>query len=762
MSAGITLAEAFRRAFGLEAEGRGDQARQIYRSILSAVPDHPGALLRIAEMDLRQGGIAAARGQLVRALHSAERMGLPQEDVWIAIARLERAAGNPDEARRALGEALRRAPEHIGAAVESAVQATAAGDRAAATTRLEAAVARAPDAGSAWLHLALLLEQDGRLAEARSAAERAVGVEQPAPAAFALLARLATGAGELTAAEAACREGLGRFPGDPGLRHSHGILLKRAGRAEAACRELEAAVAVSPQDPGIRVSLGGACIDAGRMADARTHLERAIALGAAGGEVWDNLGIALRALGQDEAAVQAFERSVAVAPGLTPAWANLVQARQHVCAWDGLEAIRERLLATLDDPGSDPRWSPFIALAMDLEPAQHLVIARRWATSMLPRPVPPPPAHPRGQRLRVGYLSSDFREHPTGRLMAGLFESHDRTAVEVFGYSYGPDDGSPLRRRIEAAIEHWRDVGSLSDRDIAGCIREDRIDVLIDRKGLTRGSRLGILADRPAPVQLHYMSYPGTLGYDAIDGLIADAEVIPHGEEVHYHERIWRMPRCYFVNDSKRGVPPTDPRRDHGLPDDALVLACFNQAYKLTRPVFTIWMEALRAAPGAVLWLLAPGDAQRRNLRSEAGRAGVDADRRLVFAPGLPQEAHMRRVGCADLTLDTLPVGQHTTACDALWMGVPMLSCRGKSFVGRVGASLMRAVELPQLVTDDLAGYRRKLLELAHDPSPLAGYRQHLVTRRDDLPLFDTAGFARDWEALLVRAYEGTLAARNA
>ena len=227
-----------------------------------------------------------------------------------------------------------------------------------------------------------------------------------------------------------------------------------------------------------------------------------------------------------------FERAVNAEPDFTPALADLVSSRQYLCAWDGLDALVARLVATLDDPDSDPRLSPFVALALPFSPAQQLTVARRWSRSMLPAAASPAIISSRGDRLRIGYLSSDFRDHPTGRLMVGLFEAHDRRKVEVFGYSYGPANESPLRRRIVAAVEHWRDLGSMGDSRIAETIRGDRIDVLIDRKGHTRGGRLAALAERPATVQLHYMSFPGTLGYDAIDGLIADEIVIPSADEV--------------------------------------------------------------------------------------------------------------------------------------------------------------------------------------------------------------------------------------
>jgi predicted O-linked N-acetylglucosamine transferase (SPINDLY family) len=302
-------------------------------------------------------------------------------------------------------------------------------------------------------------------------------------------------------------------------------------------------------------------------------------------------------------------------------------------------------------------------------------------------------------------------------------------------------------------------VKSLSDTDAAAIIRDDGIDLLIERKGHTRGGRLGILASRPASVQLHYMSFPGTLGYDAVDGIIADSVVIPEGTEAYYHERIWRMPRCYFVNDGRRALPPASARGDAGLPEDAVVFACLNQSYKLSSRVFAIWMDVMARVPNVVLWLLAPGARAKSNLQGFAARAGVDPAR-LFFAKHVPQEAHVARLRCADLALDTLPYGSHTTGCDALWAGVPMLTCPGQTFASRVGASLLHTAELPQLIAASLDDYRARLQELASAPEALREHHDFLERTRHDNALFDTRGFARDWDALLERAYDGTLAAR--
>lgn len=642
-------------------------------------------------------------------------MKLTVQDAFAVAARHE-AAGRTAEARRIYEDILAELPEHPGALLKIGLQELATGGSARALEALRRALASAQrqrlPAEEIWLALAR--------------AHRTCGDEKAAARAI-------------------------------GEAHSIAKRLKMSGSVLAARELLDACIALDADNAGLRMSLGGVLLDAGRAADARRELERACALGDDSAELWDNLGIAHRSEGEDEAALQAFERAVHANRSLTPALANLINTRYTLCEWDGLEALEARLIATLEQPGSDPRWPPWIALSMPTSSAQQLAIARRWAGAMLPKVAPRRKPLPRSGRLRVGYLSGNFRDHPTARQMAGLFERHDRNQFEITAYSYGAEDGGAIGARVRAAFDRWREVRSLSDAAVAQLIRKDGIDLLVDRHGYTLGARLGILASRPAPVQVHYMSFPGTLGFDAIDAVVADAAVIPEGEEVFFHERVRRLPRCYYVNDDRRGVPAPTPRRIHGLPDEGLVLACLNQPHKLRRALFETWLAALRARRDAVLWLLAGSERMQRNLKAEAQRAGV-APQRLVFAQPVPQNAHIARLACADLALDTLPYGSHTTGCDALWMAVPMLTCRGATFAGRVGASVLQAAGLPELIADSVEAYGERLRELIAAPARLAQYGEHLSSTRANSPLFDTAGFTRDFESLLVEIYDDATA----
>jgi predicted O-linked N-acetylglucosamine transferase (SPINDLY family) len=347
----------------------------------------------------------------------------------------------------------------------------------------------------------------------------------------------------------------------------------------------------------------------------------------------------------------------------------------------------------------------------------------------------------------VAYLSADFHDHATSQLMAELFERHDRERFEVSAWSFGPETGDAMRARLRAAFEHFHDVRNVSDDEVAARLRAAEIDIAVDLKGFTDGCRPGIFARRVAPIQVNFLGYPGTTGADYMDYIIGDAEVIPEGHEVFYSEQVVRLPDSYQVNDTKRVIAGHVPTRaEAGLPASGFVFCCFNNNYKITPEVFDVWMRLLKAVPGSVLWLLEDNAAASRNLRREAQARGVDAGR-LVFAGRVLPPDHLARHRLADLFLDTLPCNAHTTASDALWAGLPVLTCRGNAFAGRVAASLLRAVGLPELVVDDLGAYETLAIRLATAPGELAGLKARLLQNRLTHPLFDIERYRRHLES---------------
>ena len=754
----ITLGAAFERA--QKAERRGDRkaARGIYENILAAVPEHPGALLCIARQMRASSDLSGARPLLARAIASARANHVQAVELWVELARLEEAASNRAAAGIAWREAVADTPRHMPALLGAGDAALRDGEFAAAEAQFAKALAVDASKPPAWIGLAQAWAGQRRFAEAMSAQQRALELAPADRATWASSAWIALQMCDFARAEADCLAGLRSAPDDATLLSLLGQACKHAGALAKARHAFESALAADPADVTARAALGATLLDMGRADDARAMLEAAVAQGAVSAETLTNLGLALSTRGDHEAAAGAFARAADEDPGYVPALVHLASCRLYLCEWDELDPLETRLAATLDDPGADLRFSPFVSLALHFSASQQLAVARRWSQAMLPPAQAPATIHRRGDRLRIGYLSNDFRDHPTGRLVVGLIEAHDRRRVEVFGYSYGAAQDSPLRRRIAAAFDHWRDLSGASDAEMAEAIRADRIDVLIDRKGHTRGGRLAAFAQRPASAQLHLMSFPGTLGYDAIDGLIADAIVAPPGDDAHFHERLFRLPRCYFATDGARDVPERALRSAHGLPDDALVIGCLNQSYKLSREMFAAWMAALQSAPRSVLWLFAGDPRTQARLRAEAARQGVGGER-LIFATGVSQEAHLSRIRCMDLAVDTLPCGSHTTGVDALWAGVPLLTCRGSTFAGRVGASLLTSVGLPDLIASDPEHYRKRLIDLVRSPAALRDYAVHLE-RRSELSLWDTRGYAADLEDLLDGAYTEIAASR--
>lgn len=400
------------------------------------------------------------------------------------------------------------------------------------------------------------------------------------------------------------------------------------------------------------------------------------------------------------------------------------------------------------------RFHPLSSCAYADDPLMHLGVAHRYVQSLTPvdsingasdrRDAP----MDRNARLRIGYVSSDLRGHAVGYLMAQLFETHDASAVEVFVYYCGPAADDGIAQRVKAAVEHWTDIRAMNDDEAARAIAADGIDILVDVNGHTREARLGVFARRPAPIIVNWLGYPGTMGSPYHHYIVADDWTIPEDHELYYSERVLRLP-CYQPNDRKRIVDARAPSRaDMDLPDDAFVFCCFNAAHKITRYSFGRWMEILRQTPNSVLWLLDYTPETNARLRLYAQQAGV-APERIVFAPKLANPRHLARYPLADLFLDTVPYGAHTTASDALWMGVPVLTWSGRSFASRVCGSLVRAAGLPELVCDTPESFVARAVALAGaDRLSLRAYRERLVAGRDSCVLFDIALLTRRLEAL--------------
>ncbi len=530
------------------------------------------------------------------------------------------------------------------------------------------------------------------------------------------------------------------------LRDANALL--RQGRRREALSHYESYLDENPQSAEAWHNRGVTLAQMKRYAEALSCFDRALALRPDVAQAWSNRANALFEMKRFEEAASDYGRVLALDENYPYARGYRLLARLWCCDWQGL--AEEKTLITEALQAGQPVMQPFGNLMVSGGPADQLRCARIWMAQS--QPVRPGPLWQgeiyRHDKIRVAYLSGDFLLHPVALLMAGVFEHHDRSRFETIAVSYGADDGSRLRDRLEKAFDHFIDARAMSDFAIAQHLREMEVDIAVDLMGLTGDCRNGILAFRPAPVQVNYLGFPGTMAVDHMDYIIADRIVIPDHERCHYAEKVVHLTDTYLATDSKRRIAARKPSRaEVGLPEEGLVFCSFNRAFKYSPEIFDVWMRVLAAVDGSVLWLPENNEAARRNLKREAEEAGI-APGRLVFAPRVDGDAdHLARLECADLFLDTLPNNAHTTAVDALWAGVPVLTLAGPTFAGRVAASLLCAAGLPELAVGSLADYEDLAVKFGRDGEALGALKAKLAANRENHPLFDTARFTKGLEA---------------
>jgi predicted O-linked N-acetylglucosamine transferase (SPINDLY family) len=523
---------------------------------------------------------------------------------------------------------------------------------------------------------------------------------------------------------------------------------------DAALADYERALQLAPDSVLALNNSGNVLLALGQAEAAVARYEHALQISPADPRALYNRGAGLRELRRYPEAAQCYEQLLQAAPDHDYALGNLFHLRMDGCDWSDYHALTQRLRSVL---ARNPKIiNPLSLLLLDAPELAH-ACAQAYVREHHPGAPPASAASAArsvNRRIRLAYVSADFREHPVAYLLAGVLRQHDRARFEVLGVSLQPSDGSALAREVRASFDEVIEVRGRSDADVAALLRERQVDIAIDLMGFTQGMRLGIFAQRAAPLQVSFLGYAGTLGAPYVDYLLADKVVIPPGEEQLYSEQIVRLAHCYLPNDDRREIGPVPTRAQAGLPEAGFVFCAFTNPFKINPPLFEVWMSLLRQLPGSVLWLGTTQPDTRRNLAREAEMRGVAAER-LVFAPRVAAMSdHLARMQLADLYLDTLPYNAHSTTCDALWAGVPVLTCAGRSFASRVAASALTAAGLPQLVTPSLADYERVALELGRDPVQLGSLRARLKENRSSAALFDTTRYTRELEAVY-RAMHG-------
>jgi predicted O-linked N-acetylglucosamine transferase (SPINDLY family) len=731
------------RGIALQRLGRHGEAIACYDVLLAIKPDHHEGWHNRGVALIMLGRYDEARSDLDKAVSLKPDYPDGFEHRGIAhamLGRYEQAAADYDSAIR-LGSGSAEIYRRRG---DAGLQLERFSD---ALADYERAVALNPEDADAWHNRGVVLSRLKRPEGALSSYERALAIRPGFAESWSnrgsALLELKRHADALASYERALKI---RPDWAEGWKN-HGVVLLGLQRYADAIADFERAVELNPDFAEAWEQKGTAFSRLLRYEDALASYDRAFTLNPSSIEVLASRANTLASLARFEEAVESCQALLKRAPDYPYAKGLLMHCRLHSCDWRELEAARTEIAADLI--AGKRVIPPFGNIAISESPADQLRCAEIRVADTCPPALTPlwRGERYRHDRIRIAYLSADMRVHAVAFLVVGVFEEHDKSRFELTGVSLGPDDKSDIRARITHAFDRFIDARGLGDADVATQLRELEIDIAVDLTGFTQASRPGILSHRFAPVQVNYLGYPGTVGAPYLDYIIADRTVIPEAEKRFYREKVVYLPHAYQCNDNKRGAGATPTRREAGLPEAGFVFCCFNNNYKILPGAFDAWMRILRRVPESVLWLLEDNATAVENLKREAEKRGI-ARERLIFAARARPVDHLARQPLADLVLDTLPYGAHTTASDALWMGVPVLTKIGTTFAGRVAASLLRAAGLPELVTESYDEFEDLAVALAQDREKLANLKAGLKRDRGTAPLFDTQSVTRHLEAI--------------
>src|SRR5262245_14081844 len=701
------------RGSALEDLGRHQDAVASFDKAVALAPDYPDAFENRgnALMNLKRHAEALADFDRALAFEPGNTRALYNR------ASLLKLLKRPEDALAAFDGALATNPDFIEAHIGRGNVLVELKRYAEALAALDAALARNPNSVDALSNRANALIRLKRHEEALADSEKALALEPEHASAW----------------------------------HNRGSALSGLKRHRESLVSYDRALELDPTNPTTWSNHGNALIALKRYAESLSDFEAALALDPEHVDAFGNRANAYSNMKDFPQSIAAAEAALGLDPDHAATLSVLIHSCLHSCDWRALEAEKAKVVAGLKL--GRRTIQPFDCKAIATSEEDNLQAARLWVADECPaspRPLWRGERY-RHDRIRVAYLSTDLRAHAVGFLIVGTFEHRDKSRFEMTGVSLGSDDKSETRARIESAFDHFIDVREKSDDEVTALLKDMEIDIAVDLNGFTGDPRTRILAQRPAPIQVNYLGYPGTMGAVYIDYIIADPVLITPREEPYYSERIAYLPDSYQANDSKRRTVERVPSRtEAGLPEQGFVFSSFNNTYKISPEMFSIWMRLLSGVEGSVLWLLEDNPAAAANLKREAAARGVHPER-LIFAPRTTPDNHLARQPLADLFLDTLPYSAHTTASDALWVGLPVITTPGTTFPGRVAASLLSAIGLPELIAPSVGDYERLALNLARDPAALAVIKGKLASHRDLYPLFDTKRFTQHLEAALTQ-----------
>lgn len=544
------------------------------------------------------------------------------------------------------------------------------------------------------------------------------------------------------------------FPENAVAHSNLGNVYAKLRQFDRALGAYEEAARLDSQDAETWSNAGIVFFELKRFEEAIALYDKALAIDPNYAEALCNKGNAFDELKRYEEAIDCYERALSINPNIDWAPGVWMHLKLKVSAWENLDGNIQVLLAKV--AAGEKVSNPFPLLAMSDDPILHRQASEIFARYQYPSnsTLGVINKYPKGEKIRIGYFSADFHNHATGYLLAELIELHDKKQFELIGISFGPNQDDEMRTRLKKSFDQLIDASTMSDIEIAQLSRHLKIDIAVDLKGFTQNCRAGIFAYRVAPIQLSYLGYPGTMSAGYIDYLIADKTLIPQEAQQGYSEKIAYLPNSYQANDRKRTISDKQfTKAELGLPEQGFIFCSFNNNYKILPATFESWMRILKVVDGSVLWLYEDNAAAAHHLRQEAEKRGVHPSR-LVFAKRMPLAEHLARHQLADLFIDAFPCNAHTTASDALWAGLPVLTSMGNSFASRVAASLLNAIGLPELVTSSPQAYEALAIEIAKHPEKLAALKQKLASNRLTTPLFDTPQFTKDFERVYVQMYE--------
>jgi len=705
---GLKLDQAIKLAKKQAKEDSPEEAKRIYQDILTKFPKNKRAL----------DGLTGLIGKPIGRVSKAQN---PPQDQLQSLINLY----SQGQLQQALQQAETLVQQYPNSSVLLNIQGAVLkglGQLDLSVDAFNKALAIKPDYADAHYNMGLVLQEQGKLEEAIEAYNKALAIK----------------------------------PDYAELYNNMGNALKEQGKLEEAIEAFNKALAIKPDHAFAYSNMGIALQEHGKLEEAIESYNKAIAIKPDYADSYCCMGVALQEQGKLEEAIKAYRKALAIKPDYDVARAQKLHVQAHICDWDSM-AKEIGLLPRLGV--SKDYVEPFTMLSLEDAPERHRRRSELYVATKYPQRTRSKWTRPsqKPKKLKIGYFSADFHNHATMCLMAQIFAAHDHEHFEVYAYSYGPDNYDEMRQKLITDVDKFYDVRNKSDAEIVDLARADNLDIAIDLKGYTKDERLSLFSRCLAPVQISYLGYPGTLGADFIDYIVADPTLIPKAKCGYYTEQVIYLPHTYQPTDNKRPISgKVMNREEHGLSSNNFVFCCFNQNYKISPKEFDIWMRLLSKVEGSVLWLLQSNEWAEQNLKHQAEARGVSS-KRLIFADKIPQAKHLARQQLADLFLDTFNCNAHTTTSDALWAGLPVVTKLGEGFAARVAGSLLNAIGLPELITTTEHEYEDLILELATNPTRLAEVKKKLATNRISQPLFNTELYTKHLENGYQQAYQNYL-----